>query len=219
MGLTRAVKLIAIAAMSAGLCACNMVMTTEPMFKAADAAGAPGLKEGVWVNMDADCKADLAGPVDGWPECASGVVLKDGAFRGEDKDGKTYAIPVVLAAGDPRILQVQIQDDAPSMAGESPGSIFLYVALEAVKSDAAGNIVEYRGWSVLCGPPPPEGSKQPNGKPRYGTLKPLPGLTLDAEQSGCTPADKAALIGAAKASRAFAPEAEGVSRWLRAKGP
>jgi hypothetical protein len=198
-------------ALAASLSACNLVITTEPTYTAADAAGAPALRDGLWVSVEKDCDVDLAKPATEWPECAGWVAIKDGAMTGVGDDGEAFKIPFVLAAGDPRVMQIELQEKA-----DGP-RLFMYIAVKPVKRDAEGRIVEYTGWIVQCGPPPPKDTKRADGQPRFGTLEPAPGMVMDAEQSGCTPSSKAALTGAAKLSEHYegSEPKGGVTRWVR----
>jgi len=206
--------LAAICLLAAGLSACNLVTTTEPMFTTADASGAPALREGLWANIEPDCKVDLKMPANRWPDCASRVVIQGGKLYEIDKDEVVVqALAFVLAAGDPRILQVKL-------VGEDEKAVeilYFYVGLDPRKLDSQGRIVEYAGWLVQCGPPPPKDAKRPDGQTQYGTLEPFPGIIMDDNLASCGPADKAALSAAAAASlKLDAKASEGaVSRWVR----
>src|SRR5579864_9452310 len=97
------------------LTACNVVITKTPLFSAADEAGAPRLKPGVWLAIkQGDCQFDEKKPIDTWPECAGGAVVKVGELVGYNKkDGGAGAWehdPFILAAGDPRIGQLRTTD-------------------------------------------------------------------------------------------------------------
>lgn len=198
-------------AMAASLSACNLVITTEPTYTAADAAGAPPVKDGLWATVEKGCEVDLKKPATEWPECANWIVVKDGAMTGVGDDGEPFKVPFVLAAGDPRVMQIEMQEKA-----DGP-RLYIYLGVKPLKTDAQGRITEYTGWIVQCGPPPPKDYKRPDGKPQFGTLKPSPGMVMDAEQSGCTPASKAALTGAARLSERYEgsePKGE-ATRWVR----
>ncbi|NBB14890.1 hypothetical protein GVN21_05865 [Caulobacter sp. SLTY] len=198
-------------ALAAGLSACNLVITTEPTYTAADAAGAPAMKDGLWVSVEKGCDVDLKKPATEWPECAGWIVVKDGAMTGVGDDGQPFKVPFVLAAGDPRVMQIELQEK-----GDGP-KLFMYIGVKPVKSDGEGRIIEYTGWIVQCGPPPPKDSKREDGQPRFGTLEPSPGMVMDEQQSGCTPSSKAALTGAAKLSERYElsePRGE-ATRWVR----
>ncbi|HYE47729.1 MAG TPA: hypothetical protein VEA44_18320 [Caulobacter sp.] len=206
-----ALKALAGLALAASLGACNLVITTEPTYSAADAAGAPVLKDGLWLNLEPNCEVDTSTPATGWPDCAGWVVVKGSTMSGVGNKGEPFSVPFVLAAGDPRVMQVELQEKA-----DTP-KLYFYVGVKPLKTDVQGRIVEYSGWIVQCGPPPPKDAKRADGQPRYGTLEPAPGMVMDAEQSGCTPKDKASLTGAAKLAEHYeGNDSKGqVSRWVR----
>eukprot|EP01030_Chromulinospumella_sphaerica_P017172 gene17172-16994_t len=210
-----AFKALAAAALAASLSACNMVVTTEPTFLAED-QGKPTLREGLWVNEEKDCKFDIKAPAAKWPECAHWIVVKDSAMTGVSEKGEAFNVPFVLAAGDPRVLQIRIEDDKKGEDGKA-AALYLYMGLKPLKTDTEGRITSYRGWIVQCGPPPPKDAKKPDGNPRYGTLKPSPGMIMDSDLSGCAPESKAALIKAAGLSEHFEELGAGgeASRWVR----
>lgn len=202
-------KGLAAGGLAASLSACNMVVTTEPMFLAQDQA-TPALREGLWVNPKDDCEFDIKTPATKWPECAQWIVIKGSSMTGTDEKGKDFVVPFVLAAGEPRVMQVKIEDDKKA-------AVYVYLGLRALKFDKQGQIVSYTGWLTQCGPPPPKDAKRPDGNPRYGSLQPSPGLIMDDDLSGCAPEDKAALIRAAGLSEAYeeASDKDDVSRWVR----
>ncbi|RYF92531.1 MAG: hypothetical protein EON95_12090 [Caulobacteraceae bacterium] len=213
-----AFKALAATAIAASLSACNLVVTTEPTFLAEDQA-TPALREGLWVNQKTGCDFDLKAPATSWPECANWIVVKGSAMTGVDEKGETFSAPFVLAAGDPRVLQFRVEDDADSKQAEDgkPAAIYLYMGMRPLEFDTAGRIVAYSGWVVQCGPPPPADAKRADGNPRYGSLTPAPGMIMDDDQSGCAPESKAALIGAARLSEVYETGADktDVSRWVR----
>lgn len=208
--LRSALRGLAIAGMAMSLGACNLVITAEPTFSAEDAGGAAGLRTGLWVNVDKDCDVDLAKPASTWPKCANWVVVKPDALSGTNENGESFSAPYVLAAGDPRVMQLALTEP------ESKETLYLYLGLKALKLDDDGRIIEYAGWIVQCGPPPPKDAKKADGMPRFGSLEPFPGMIMDEQQSGCSPSSKAALIRAAGLSEAYDLDNKGkVNRWLR----
>lgn len=211
-----ALKALAAAALAASLSACNMVVTTEPTFLAED-QGRPALREGLWVNEEKDCQFDIKAPAAKWPECAHWIVVRDSAMTGVSEKGEAFKVPFILAAGDPRVLQIRIEEDDKKTADGKTPAIYLYMGLKPLKTDKDGRITSYRGWMVQCGPPPPKDAKKPDGNPRYGTLTPSPGMVMDSDLSGCAPESKAALIKAAGLSEHFEElGASGeASRWVR----
>lgn len=60
----------------------NMVRSETPWFGPADAAGAPALREGVWAAVDPDCRFDPDRPLEQWPDCAQGRVIRGGEELG-----------------------------------------------------------------------------------------------------------------------------------------
>ncbi|WGM39243.1 hypothetical protein [Caulobacter sp. NIBR1757] len=210
-----AFKGLAAAGLAASLSACNMVVTSEPTFLAED-QGMPTLREGLWVNKEKGCKFDIKAPATKWPECAHWIVVKGSAMTGVSDKGEAFNLPFILAAGDPRVLQIQLEDEKKGEDGKA-ATLYLYMGLKALKTDKEGRITAYSGWMVQCGPPPPKDAKKPDGNPRYGTLEPSPGMIMDDELSGCAPESKVALIKAAGLSEDFEDGGTGGedSRWVR----
>ncbi len=191
------------------LAGCNAVVTKTPLLTRADEAGAPSAKPGLWrFAGDTDCQVDEAKPLADWPECGGGVVLKDGkAGYYERKTGKPVWTlqPVILAAGAPRIAQVQVVVGGDVTVESNP---FAYAGARATQSDAQGRITAFAFWPVQCGPPPKGADADPI------TTAPLPGLVLKPGEPACTTASVAALRNAAKLSEAWAPKPM-TARWLR----
>jgi hypothetical protein len=204
------VRLLALVAVL-GLSACNTVISTKPLFFAADTKGGPHLRDGLWLTQqrsDAPCEGDLTGPVESWPKCFDSFVVRGDAILDVDRDAtppKTETLPFVLAAGDPPIWQLPVprQEDGAEVA-------FVFFGVEAVKTDDQGRITEYRIWSAMCGPPPPKA----DGKER-GTHDPLPGMKMDPQGVNCEPEDAEAVRRSVKASRAWDDAAVPGARWVR----
>jgi hypothetical protein len=216
MSFQPALRLAAALAGVALLGGCNMLMTQAPLFTKADEAGAPGLRPGVWAQDSTDkCQVDASQPLVSWPSCANGfVVMSDGALGAYNtKDGKPVwtVSPFVMAAGEPRIIQVRLTgEDLP------PQAPFAYAALRPTKTDAQGRITAVTSWAVLCGAPPPTTAKNPDGQQRYGTLHPLAGLTMDSDNNDCTTTSPAVARLAAEESRAWTPpESVNADHWVR----
>jgi hypothetical protein len=201
--------------------ACNMVVTKDPVFARADGAGAPQMRPGVWNGGPAaDCQFDQAKPLQDWPACANGFLVKrDGTFAEfSNQAGKQVLAPtdVVLAAGEPRIMQLHVTSgaDDPLMP-----SAYFYAGLEATKRDDQGRIVAARAWIVVCGPPrPPDAAvaKGAGDQSHLGTLHPFAGLTMDKDGNNCSPVSKAALRSAAHESFALtAPKDISAATWVR----
>jgi hypothetical protein len=210
---------------------CNAVVTKTPLFTAADEAGAPALKPGVWlVFKQADCKFDESKPIDEWPDCAGGAVSRPGEVISHDAKaakGVWQHDPMVLAAGDPRIAQVPVktnvsaQADASASGGATASAsasgggetrVYGYAGVAPTSSDSEGRITGLEWWPVQCGPPPPKNDK--GEITVFGTLKPLPGMVMKPGEAVCSTDSTSALRAAAKASKAWA-ESIGTARWLR----
>jgi hypothetical protein len=194
---------LALAALTC-LTACNVVVTKTPLFVTADETGAPSLRTGVWrMGEDADCKVDEGQPLADWPSCSGGAVVSPGEIAGHDKkDGKDVIEhdPFVMAAGDPRIVQLRFKEhvEGATTLDEAP---FGYAGARATKLDGKGRITGLTYWLVQCGPPPPKTS---NGKtPALGTLHPLRGMEMKPGDAMCTTSSRDALRAAAKASEAW----------------
>ncbi len=203
------------------LSACNVVVTKTPLLTAADEAGAPSLKPGVWVMEDPDCKFDEHLAMPDWPDCAGGMVFKDGeAISNNRKEGKDRweHQALILAAGDPRIAQVRFHMDISSgKAAASDQMLYGYAAVRPTKVGPEGRILAVTYWTVDCGPPPPP-SKRPEDALKFGTRKPLPGIEMKKGDALCTTSSVAALRGAAKASEAWRDKPLN-AHWARPAGP
>ena len=223
-------RLILIAGLAL-LSACNVVVTKAPLFTQADAAGAPSLRPGVWMFFkDPDCQVDESKPFTEWPDCVGGGLVTVGdvaAHKGGAPAGVLEHTPIVLAAGEPRILQAQVDVDlsvsasasangdatATTSSSSTESKPYGYAAVRPTKFDSDGRITAFIIWPVQCGPPPPKDAKGEDVAP--ATLKPLPGIILKKGDPVCTTTSAAALRGAAKASEAWAPQPPRESHWVR----
>jgi hypothetical protein len=214
------------------LSGCNVVMTKEPLFTQADAAGAPSLRPGVWLFFkEADCKVDESKPFTEWPDCAGGGLVKPGVVTGHKANAPADQLedtPFVLAAGDPRIMQLQVDVDlsmqadasanggataSASGASSSHSQPYGYGAVRPTKFDDQGRVTAFTLWPIQCGPPPPKDKDGNDAAP--ATLKPLPGIEMKPGDAVCTTKSVPALRNAAKASEAWAPPGRVDSHWLR----
>lgn len=162
------------------LSACNVVITKDPLFTQKDAAGAPTLRPGVWEFFrQPGCQVDKSKPFTEWPDCVGGGLVSAGMVRGHKSNAPPDQLedtPVVLASGEPRILQAQVDvdlsvhaeasasGDATASASSSPpvhARPYGYAAARPTKFDSDGNITAFILWPVQCGPPPP---KDKNGE-------------------------------------------------------
>ena len=210
---------------------CNVVVSQTPVFTAADSAGAPPLRDGLWISVKPDCAVDETKPLAAWPDCADSFVAKAGELRGtSEKERGKPGTPYVIAAGDPLVLQAQpdIEVSGGADASASGGATasasasvtatqsapppYMFLAVHPLALDAQGRMVRIEEWPVMCGPPPPDPKPgTPPDKQSMVTLHPLPGLKI--QDQVCTPNGKAAVLGAAKASHAYGPSQ--TSHWVR----
>lgn len=195
---------------------CNMISTETPMFDLTD-AGAPALRDGVWLIDDPECVVDDRTPADTWPECADWMLLEGGMMKFPGETGMTGLgndeLPVVLTGGSPRIWQVTLKSPKADKA------MTLYLGFEAVEIGDDGKVVRYRSWPGQCGPLPPQPPGGPDNAADLVTRQPFPGLTL-AQDGTCTPRDEAALREGVARSRTLEPgrlKEEG--RWIRSRWP
>jgi hypothetical protein len=212
------------------LSACNVVVTQTPLFTADDEAAAPRLKPGVWLAMkQGDCRFDESKPIDTWPECAGGAVVKVGELVGYNKKeggGAWEHDPFILAAGDPRIGQIRMTETlgvsadaeasggATATASATGGGMsysYGYVGVRVVSADPQGLITAVSYWPVMCGPPPPKNKKGEDVA--MGTLKPLPGMVMKPGDGVCSTTSKAVIHSAARASIPWGPAME--AHWIR----
>ncbi len=194
---------------------CNRVHSDHPLFFAETSTGAAKLRDGVWAlqnDDNADCRYDARKPVTRWPDCADWMLVRGGEILGYDRPGKGdvtgagewTSLPFVLADGAPPVLQIAMTED---------GKVdYQFFGVEQTAGDSAG-VTAFSAWPVMCGPPPPSGAMT-DGKRRYVTLEPLPGLTV-VDESSCTAADATAVRNAAGPSRAWAGDEGGGARWIR----
>lgn len=204
---------------------CNMVYAEHPLFTAADAAGAPALRPGIWSKRAADCVFDAARPISEWPECADPVLITPDRIGDPGKPDKQGGY--VLAGGDPRVMQMELTLDA-----DKP-PIWIFVGLKPLKSDTEGRITEARTWIVLCGPPPPPPPETPppppNETPEQAearaqaeiaaamaagvTREPLPGLEI--KDGMCVARERDPVRNATRASLAWDDDGPSVIYWVR----
>jgi hypothetical protein len=203
---------------------CNLVISETPVFRADDASGAPPLKTGLWASPDPGCAFETADPLDKWPSCANGTMIGPNAIvgtmsttgitldQGKSPSGpRKVNLPYVLAAGDPRVMQVDMRVPELGKLG-----VFYFVAIHPTAFDADGRITAAEAWPVQCGPPhPPQTTPTAaNDDLSKGlvTEHPLPGLKI--ENGECRPADKAAVRNAARPSRSWVDHI-GEMHWVR----
>ena len=175
---------------------CNMAHSDHQLFTAADAAGAPTVRPGIWADPDPGCDFDPNLPVKAkWPQCAHGDTTHQGRAGREPAD-RFAGKPLIGQYGSAQAETIR----RPSST--SPSSLRL---------DAQGRIVAMKAWPVQCGPPHrrARGDKGPSG-----TRHPLPGMTMDADGNNCTVATAEAVRAAVGPSRAWT-DTPGGAYWVR----
>jgi hypothetical protein len=168
----------------------------------------------VWTDDRKDCAFDEHRPLEAWPQCANGWIVRPDGVLGAATGGAPVAAwrlyPTLLAAGDPPILQVRA-DDKPNQP-----PTYVYLGLRVLKSDARGRVTAYRQWPVLCGPPPPSDA---NGPTNGGlTLQPIEGVTPDKDNSNCvalTPAPIRVSAVRSEAWREKGDDGRDRAHWIR----
>ena len=96
-----------------------------------------------------------------------------------------------------------------SVSGPPP---YIFLGVHPTAFDKQGRMTRIEQWPVLCGPPPPD--PKPGAAPSedaYMTRRPFPGLRIEGQV--CIPEGKAAVLGAARASRGLSPVQS--SHWVR----
>jgi hypothetical protein len=206
-------RIAAMAGAAALLAGCNGVMSTTPLFSAEDAKGQPQLRSGVWMAENASCAFDASLPLDRWPGCSDGFVVRPGVVvAGRDPGSPPSSwnlYSFVLAKGDPAVLQIT-EDD-----GSGAPLIYLYAGLKSLKLDPQHRVIEYKVWPALCGPPPPDGSDSSDG---VMTQQPIEGLVVDAAKHDCVASAQAPVLVSVQKSEAWNGDANmgrDHARWVR----
>ena len=194
------------------LTGCNAVITPTPLFTLADQASGPAPRLGVWrFEIKSDCAVDESKPIGDWPECAQGLVWKDGGVAGYyDRAGGApvwKVQPLIFAPGTPNILQAAVNVSGDVKVSGTP---YGYVGARATKTDDKERITALVIWPVLCGAPPP-------GQADGMTKKLLPGLSAKPEDPVCTTDSVTALRNAARASESWTPKTIS-GHWVRDGG-
>ncbi len=182
------------------LVGCNILFSDHPWFSDADSAGASPLRNGLWAVMDRpDCQFDENLPASQWPECADAMVVDGNRLLsmnwttddsgGNRRIASTDVGEVVLAAGNPRVLQFH----ALGKEGDEskPDKLWAYVGVRPTAQDTSGRITAFNRWIVMCGPPAPPGGPDI-------TRRPFRGITIQG--SDCTATSQSALRNAAARS-------------------
>lgn len=221
---------------------CNIVVSEQPWFTAEQAAGAPRLRPGLWVNAASpDCEFDEGASFESLPECAGpAMVLTDGTYAGLPKperrdrpgfvmtDPRTWdQIRHVLVSGEPMIDQLVAEDAFRNDDDDNPAvsvpkkSGFIYLGVEPSSFDPEGRIVAMQLWLVQCGPikraksPLAPGAKR-SGEVREESLFPVtkkPFKGLKMVDQVCMATSELALRNAALKSKSIViGEQDGVTR-------
>lgn len=218
----------------AGLSGCNVVVSEEPWFTEADSEGVPTFRDGLWLRAATDCDVDVAAPPEQWPECADATRIRGREWLGmrwtDPEDGqRTFVgwetIPMLIAKGDPMVIQLSANALGPPVAVEADADVidlddvdeftggYLYAAMRPTKLDQNGEVVAYETWPVLCGPEPAARGAGTDEDPFVGpyvTRHPFPGLTVVGDQ--CVADSSDALRAAAILSDPLAQHNE--TRWV-----
>lgn len=189
------------------LAGCNQLVSKEPWFQPDPSA--PGLRDGIWRGVEADCAFDESAPVQRWPDCADALVVKDGKpvgtppARADEATAKSMDRNLIWAPGNPVILQMESR--SKSKDGKSERS-FDYYGANADAQDPAGRITTISIWPIVCGP---------LGEDERVTKHPWPGLTVAGDN--CTAASAETVREAARHSLKLMVEkgARPQFRWVR----
>lgn len=194
-----------------------------PLFAAKDAAGAPPIKDGLWLADGPVCKVDAEPSAYDWPACARWFVVQGGERRlftasaGDRHVGIWLREWIVVAAGEPRIIQTAgVTDQGQTAIG--------YLAMSSIAQDPGGGpITSLQIWTIDCQPPSQEDlhnhwlHEHPDKAGEELARKPEPepdGLvTYPGYDPQCHPRTQAAVRGAAAGSRTLAVRT--VYRWVR----
>lgn len=195
------------------LAGCNTVVTPTPLLTMENRGTGPALRLGVWrFEMTDACDVDETKPLGDWPQCANGLMLKDGGVAGYYDRAAGSAewkmAPLIFAPGTPGIIEAQVNLGGDIKTDATP---YAYAAARTTRSDDQGRITAIVVWPVLCGPPPP-------GANAGLTKHLLRGLTAKPDDPVCTTSSVQALREAAKASESWA-EKTVKAHWVRDGGP
>jgi hypothetical protein len=196
------------------LAGCNLVTSPTPLFAPADAGGQAQLRPGVWIQEKPDCAVDAALPMERWPGCADGwVVRPDEIVAGREPTAPRASwthYPFVLAQGDPAILQVKMTE------GGAPPT-YIFGGLRPLKRDGEGRVVEYKLWPALCGPPPPPDPK--GQRATAATQQPIDGMVMNKDDQNCVASGPTPVRESVQKSEAWDAKDPGqesnLARWVR----
>jgi hypothetical protein len=219
--------------LSVWLAGCNLVVSEEPWFTAADAAPEPILRDGLWIQAEPGCRVDETRPAERWPECANATFVRGDErwtmrwdpgrrgrrFAGWEPGDAELSDALLIDNGDHLI----VQDPPPAkeigqVAEEGSREVYAYAAIRPILHDDQGNVTALEIWFVRCGPLREDderrGSRRDDDTEQaatYVTDRPFPGLTV--VDNDCLATSEEALRNAAVLSEALGPPFE--MRWLR----
>jgi hypothetical protein len=229
-------RVIVALALSTGLAGCNLVVSEEPWFTAADAAPVPVLRDGLWLQADPGCRVDEAEPAERWPECAQAIFVRGKerwtmrwdqepgrrrrSFAGWESDNVELSDALLIENGDHLIVQDPPPAQVTQAAEVGEREVYTYAALRPVRHDDRGEVTAIKLWLVQCGPLPEQKHERAGRSRRdddaeqaasYVTDRPFPGLTV--VDNDCLATSDEALRNAAVLSEALGQPFE--MRWLR----
>lgn len=176
--------------------ACSTVGSDTPLFVAADTAGAPVLRPGLWAAPSRGCRFSSKADAAKWPDCANGAVIGAHSLLGGRRDPNgafTEVLPFTLASGEPPVMQIETPP-----GHDLRGPKFVYVGVRPLASDEEGEIVKARIWLALCAPPVVAGTPTPR-------LPKLPaGVIPSKDQKYCIARNKLALRSMVRTSEGWA---------------
>lgn len=179
------------------LAGCNMVISETPVFTETDRTALTP-RDGIWLSDDPECRFDPDQRRSKWPRCAVWAVVSGpkGELLVFDGKGQSNRAELLIAKGEPLIVQIHWHDDAK----DDGKTFYVFFGLEPRGTAADGTFVTASSWEAKCGLKKPSGSD----------IKPYPGISAE-----CVPSSADAIRSAALASRATAEMAMRW-RWLRA---
>lgn len=124
---------------------CRIVSSDRPLFTVADAADAPALKPGLWALVEVGCRFNTKTTPEKWPDCATPLALRDGAAMAVKRGESSRRNAVVIAGGDPAVLQAEDTDE-----GGTAGRRFAYFGLRPLAVDGDGTVIRARVWPAEC---------------------------------------------------------------------
>lgn len=173
----QALRVVAVTVLLFGLSGCNLLVSEEPWFSAADAQPAPSMRDGLWLSATPDCRVDERKPAERWPDCASATFVRGEerwSMQWEDLDARgrrrrTFAgwesaesdgDTLFVANGDHLIVQSRAEGEAQAAPTDEPApgaeteraAGYGYGAIRLLSHDEAGKVTALEFWYVQCGP-------------------------------------------------------------------